>query len=98
MTDQTQTSAPGPYIYKMVQLPQTYVVKKDTEQAIANELNDRVNHFARNGWEFYRIDSVGVAVKPGCLASLLGTRSTMTYYNVVTFRRPKSTVSATPPD
>jgi hypothetical protein len=32
MTDQDRTSAPGPFIYKMVHLHQTSVVKKDILQ------------------------------------------------------------------
>lgn len=76
------------YEYKMVQLPQTFVLKKDTGSEIAPYLERLIQNWASKGWEFYRIDSVGVVVPPGCLAALGGARTTMTYYNVVAFRRP----------
>lgn len=76
------------YEFKMVQLPQTFVLRQDTGKEIAAYLEKISNDHGAEGWEFYRIDSVGVAVQPGCLAALSGTKQTMTYYNVVTFRRP----------
>jgi len=75
--------------FKMVQLPQTFVLKQDTGKEIAAYLEKIAHEMGAQGWEFYRIDSVGVAVQPGCLAALAGTKQTMTYYNVVTFRRAK---------
>lgn len=78
------------YEFKMVQLPQTFVLKQDTGKEIAAYLEKIAHEMGAHGWEFYRVDSVGVAVQPGCLAALAGTRQTMTYYNVVTFRRLKA--------
>ena len=74
--------------YKMVQLPQTFILKKDTGSEIAVHLEKLAQEWASKGWEFYRIDSVGVLVQPGCLGPLLGVKQSMTYYNIVTFRRP----------
>ncbi len=48
------------------------------------------NEYAAQGWEFYRVDTIGVVVQPGCLASLFGAQRTVTEYYVVTFRRPTS--------
>jgi hypothetical protein len=76
------------YEYKMIQLPQTFVLKKDTGNEIAAYLQQLATQHAAQGWEFHRIDSVGVAVQPGCLGALTGVKQTMTYYNVATFRRP----------
>jgi hypothetical protein len=78
----------APYTYKMVQLPQTILLKQDTGKEIAVYLEKLVCEGSIQGWEFYRIDQVGVATSPGCLASLSGTKPTMSVYNVVTFRRP----------
>ncbi len=83
-----------PYQYKMVQLPHTFVVKKQTESDIAPFLENLVNEHSLKGWDFYRIDSVGVAVNPGCLAGLLGNKQTMTNYNVVCFRKKIATSDA----
>jgi hypothetical protein len=83
---------PSKYKYKMVQLPQTFLLKKDTGNEIAGYLESLTHKLGEKGWEFYRIDSVGVAVQPGCLASLLGARQSMTYYNIVTFRAEKEAI------
>jgi len=76
------------YEYKMIQLPQTFVLKKDTGNEIAAHLEKLTQEWSAKGWEFYRIDSVGVLVQPGCLGALTGIKQTMTYYNIVAFRRP----------
>jgi hypothetical protein len=79
------------YEYKMVQIPPTIVVKQ--KEFIGNEaayyLQTLANEHAAQGWEFCRVDTIGVVVQPGCLASLFGARRTLTEYYVVTFRRPK---------
>jgi len=31
-----------------------------------------INHYVHQGYEFYRIDKVGVQVTPSCMASLFG--------------------------
>jgi hypothetical protein len=85
-------NAQANYEFKMMQLPQTFVLKQDTGTEIAAYLEKLSKDMGVDGWEFYRVDSVGVAVQPGCLAALSGTKQTMTYYNVVTFRRTKQTV------
>lgn len=78
------------YEFKMVQLPQTFILKQDTGKEIAAYLEKLSADMGHEGWEFYRVDSVGVAVQPGCLAALGGAKQTMTYYNVVTFKRQKA--------
>ncbi len=46
---------------------------------------------ASEGWEFYRVDSIGVRVQPGCLGAVMlaiSGQSVMTeLYYVVTFRK-----------
>lgn len=77
--------------YKMIQVPPTIVVKQ--KEYAGNEaayyLQSIANEQAAQGWEFYRVDTIGVVVQPGCLASLFGAQRTLTEYYVVTFRRPK---------
>jgi hypothetical protein len=48
-----------------------------------------VNEKAKTGWEFYRVDTIGVATKPGCLDGLLGKKEELTNFYVVTFRQPQ---------
>lgn len=65
------------YEYSMVQIPATLIVSE--AQYVGNEaaqyLQKLVNGGASNGWEFYRVDTIGIAIRPGCLASLLGRGS-----------------------
>lgn len=77
------------YEFKMVQLPQTFVLKQDTGKEIAAYLEKLAQEHSAQGWEFFRIDQVGVAVSPGCMGALTGAKQTMTYYNVVSFRKAK---------
>ena len=46
-----------------------------------------VNEWARNGWEFQRVDTIGITSSPGCIAGLFGAKQTIIQYYVVTFRR-----------
>lgn len=77
------------YDFKMMQLPQTFVLRQDTGKEIAAYLERIAQEMGSQGWQFYRIDAVGVAVRPGCLEAIFGGRQTMSTYNIVTFRRPK---------
>lgn len=77
------------YIYKMVQVPPTIEVaqKQHKGNEAAIYLEGIVNQMGSEGWEFYRVDPIGVSIKPGCLQALLGQRElTVTYY-VITFRK-----------
>lgn len=78
-----------PYEYKMVQIPPNIVVKsKDwVGQEAAYYLQDLANEYALQGWEFFRVDTLGVVREPGCLASLFGKNAEFFQYYVVTFRR-----------
>ncbi len=73
----------------MVQIPPTIVVKQKEFQGneAAYYLQSVANEHASQGWEFYRVDTVGVVTNPGCLASLLGAKQTLLEYYVVTFRK-----------
>lgn len=78
------------YQYKMVQVPPNIEVSADKHKGneAAVYLEGIVNSNARDGWEFYRVDGIGVNVKPGCLAGLLGQKEVLTTYHVVSFRKP----------
>ena len=39
------------------------------------------------GWEFYRVDSLKVHTRPGCLPAFFGDRGHTSDVNVVTFRK-----------
>lgn len=77
------------FIYKMVQIPPgiTIDAKNAKDQEAAIYLENVVNRFAKDGWEFYRIDSITVEKQVGCLAALFGARTSVISYYVITFRR-----------
>jgi hypothetical protein len=78
------------YKYHMVQVPPTISVKSKEYKGgeAAGYLQDLVSQVAAQGWEFYRVDSIGVQVQPGCLASIFGASVQERTYYVVTFRAP----------
>ena len=79
------------YIYKMVQIPPAISVKEKSHKGneAAIYLEQVINQMAEQDWEFYRIDSVGVQVEPGCLSSLFGQKTVETTYYVISFRKEK---------
>ena len=80
------------WIYQMVQIPPNISMRsKDVRgQEAAAYLQDLANQMSRDGWEFYRVDTVGVVTSPGCLGSLFGAKTALTEYFVVTFRRQRA--------
>ncbi|MBP6018772.1 MAG: DUF4177 domain-containing protein [Burkholderiaceae bacterium] len=77
------------YTYKMVQVPPNIEVeaKKHKGSEAAHYLQNVVNAHAEDGWEFHRIDQIGVDVKPGCFSGLLGQKTGFSTYHVISFRR-----------
>lgn len=77
------------YEYKMVQIPTNIAVemKKHKGNEAAAYMEKVVNEYARQGWEFFRVDSIGVDVQPGCFDALSGKKATSSMYHVITFRK-----------
>jgi hypothetical protein len=81
--------------YKMVQIPPNlsaqakglFASAPDPSQLAAQYLEQQVGHMAQQGWEFYRVDPIGVRTAPGCLAGLFGAKESYSIYYVITFRR-----------
>ncbi|NLU34838.1 MAG: DUF4177 domain-containing protein [Wolinella succinogenes] len=75
----------------MVQIPPNIVVemKKHKGNEAAAYLESVVNKYASEGWEFHRIDSIGVALQPGCFAALSGKKEEHSLYYVISFRKEK---------
>jgi hypothetical protein len=55
---------------------------------VSQQLQDMINQYASQGWEYYHIATVYVSISTGCLASLLGIKSGSAEINQVVFRRP----------
>jgi methylphosphotriester-DNA--protein-cysteine methyltransferase len=77
------------YNYRMVQLSRNIKIKASEEKGdeAAVYLQTIVNDHAKQGWEFYRVDTIGVITEPGC-SSLFGKKEEMLLYYVATFRAP----------
>ena len=78
------------FAYRMVQIPPNVLVRGNVTQGTeaASYLEGVVNQHASEGWEFFRVDPIGVQTQPGCLAGLLGHQATEITYYVITFRKP----------
>jgi hypothetical protein len=79
----------SPYVYKMLQIPPSIVVDAGVPigRQAASYLEGVVSEQAKLGWDFYRVDTIGVRVPPGCLGAFLGEQTSSFQYYVVTFRR-----------
>jgi hypothetical protein len=81
--------------YKMVPIPPNISVAAkglfekapDPASAAAQYLESVVARMAAEGWDFYRVDSIGVQSNPGCLGFLVGQKASNTLYYVITFRK-----------
>jgi hypothetical protein len=79
------------YDYHMVQVPPNITVRRGTQRGdeAAAYLQEIATQQSAQGWEFYRVDTIGVKLQPGCLGMLTGQREMLVHYYVVTFRRPR---------
>lgn len=77
------------YEYKMVQISSGLIVsaKARNGNEAADYMQQVIDKEAVEDWEFYRVDSISVEEKPGCIASLIGLGSTFHNYHVISFRR-----------
>ena len=81
--------------YKMIQIPPNIKVSSKkllgsapkTNEVASKYLEHVVNQEAQEGWEFQRIDTIGVASSPGCIWGIFGAEESMHYYYVITFKK-----------
>ena len=73
----------------MVQIPSNITVQMKAHKGneAAAYMEQVVNHWAADGWEFYRVDAVGVTLQPGCGGAFSGKQSESSVYHVITFRK-----------
>jgi hypothetical protein len=78
------------YKYKMIQIPSNITVQMKAHKGneAAAYMEQIVNKWAAEGWEFYRVDSVGVTLQPGCFGGSTGKNAENSVYHVITFRMP----------
>ena len=54
---------------------------------VSRQLELAIAQHATGGWEFYQLGEIGIEVKPGCLAGLLGAKVVYDTYNQLIFRK-----------
>ena len=57
---------------------------------VATQLEALINGNAAQGWEFFSVDRVQIAVAPGCLAAFVGTKTSYIGFDQVIFRRQRA--------
>lgn len=82
------TVGPRLWRYKMVQIPPNISIEEGQSKRgkAAGYLEEIVEEYAAYGWEFHRVDEIGVVVNQGCLGALFGAGPAHSSYFVVTFR------------
>ncbi len=65
----------------------TGVFSSENAGKVSDQLEELINKYVREGWEYVGIEQVQIAVKPGCLASLFGSRESVISFDQVIFRR-----------
>lgn len=78
------------YQYKMVQIPPNVSIKAgQSQQPAADYLQQVVDQYSQEGWDFYSIESMSVTENAGCgcLAMLLGLGPQRYHVYVIVFRR-----------
>ena len=59
----------------------------DSPENVSRQLQSVIDSHAAQGWEFWTFNDVNIAVQPGCLAGLMGQKSTYMAYDQLVFRR-----------
>jgi hypothetical protein len=54
---------------------------------VADQFTAFVQHYANQGYEFFRCDQVPYRITPGCLAGLFGAKETFGFSTIVSFRK-----------
>jgi hypothetical protein len=87
----SRRSAPAPFEYHVVPFIgriRNSTFSKDNAETVSAQLHDLIAGVGAQGWEFYRVDQVQIAVAPGCLGFLFGRRTEVVSFDQVIFRRP----------
>lgn len=83
--------------YKVEMLPANVVGSRGAAAGAAGYIQQRLNEWARVGWELDQIAQIAVTESPGCLASLFGAKSVTIEFNCLVFRKPSVANQVPPP-
>ena len=76
------------YQYKVVPFKGSIEQGASVEN-IASQLEQVINQYASQGWEFCQVGDVDIEVRPGCIAGLLGAKVGYVRHDQVIFRKAK---------
>lgn len=79
------------YVSQLIslQLTQSEVNSGAAAKKVNSQITKVMEHFTSQGYEFYSQITLPTIVAPGCLASLLGSKSTTVDLPVLVFRKLK---------
>lgn len=83
-------SRPNGYEYKVVPFIgklKSGVFNSENASVVSAQLQEVINQYTTQGWEFYTLEKVDIQVTPGCLAALLGNKVTFITFDQLIFRR-----------
>lgn len=63
------------------------IFSSEGSDKVAQQLQEAINLHAAQGWEYYHVSEVDVAISTGCLAGLFGVKSGSVTFNQIVFRR-----------
>lgn len=79
---------PAGFIYRVVPLtPGVKEGDKNKSLRVAEQVQALINDQSREGWSFYRVETVYVSIAPGCMSSFGGAKSVYMPINQVVFRK-----------
>lgn len=74
------------YTYKVV----PFIGKIKSNQTAADvsaQMQDLINSFAAQDWEYVSMENVNIQVQPGCLPGLLGAKESYIRFDQIVFRK-----------
>lgn len=75
------------YKYKFIPVPRDFTSDIGLGyKKVEDFMQKTVDEMVKQGWEFYRIDSLTVTERPGCLQGLFGAKETFHSINIICFR------------
>jgi hypothetical protein len=54
---------------------------------VSNQLQNVIDQYSNEGWEFYSLSSTNIEVAPGCLAALFGAKASYVTFDQIIFRK-----------
>ena len=58
--------------------------------SVTTQLQDVINRYVSQGWDYYSMEKVNIQVTPGCLAALFGKSVEFITFDQIIFRRSKN--------